>query len=115
MYCEQCQKNAATIHYTKIVNGQKLERHLCEQCAREMKEPMMGLTALGLTPDFSMADFIGSFFYHGMQGTENQQQPLAEGNPCPACGMTVNEFKKLGRVGCGSCYDHFGQYMPGVV
>ena len=43
MYCELCKKNIATIHYTKIVNGHKEERHVCEQCASQLKEPMKPL------------------------------------------------------------------------
>ena len=33
MLCQICNKRAATVHYTKIVNGEMEELHLCEECA----------------------------------------------------------------------------------
>lgn len=33
MNCEECGKRQATLHLTKIVNGEKTEYHICEQCA----------------------------------------------------------------------------------
>ena len=112
MYCEVCKKNPATIHYTKIVNGHKEERHLCEQCANSLKEPGGVFPTLGLMPDFSMADFIGGFF--------NQDQPFVQKNvsaydACPVCGMTAGEFRKIGRVGCSNCYSYFEDYMSGLI
>ena len=111
MYCELCKKNPATIHYTKIVNGHKEERHICEQCANNLKEPIGVFPTLGLMPDFSMADFIGGFY-----NQENQSQPFVQKNmsahdACPVCGMTAGEFRKLGRVGCSHCYEYFSEYM----
>ena len=35
MLCDICQTREAKIFYTEIVNGQKKEQHLCEQCASE--------------------------------------------------------------------------------
>ena len=115
MYCEMCKKNPATIHYTKIVNGHKEERHVCEECASHLKEPLGAFPTLGLLPDFSMADFIGGFF-----NPESQSQPFVQKNmspqdACPVCGMTAGEFRKLGRVGCSNCYDYFSDVMPGLI
>ena len=115
MYCELCKKNPATIHSTKIVNGYKEERHLCEQCANSLKEPGGGFPTLGLMPDFSMADFIGGFF-----NPESQSQPFVQKNmtahdACPMCGMTAGEFRRVGRVGCSNCYSYFAEYMPGLI
>lgn len=115
MYCELCKKNPATIHYTKIVNGHKEERHVCEQCANHLKEPLGSFPMLGLMPDFNMADFIGGFF-----NQDNQSQPFVQKNmsahdACPVCGMTAGEFRRLGRVGCSNCYDYFSDYMPGLI
>ena len=38
MLCEKCQKEEASVHVTKIVNGQKTETHLCQHCAKELGE-----------------------------------------------------------------------------
>ena len=33
LLCELCNKNEATIHITKIVNGVKKEANICSECA----------------------------------------------------------------------------------
>ncbi len=35
MLCQKCKIRPASVHITKIVNGKKVERHLCAQCAAE--------------------------------------------------------------------------------
>jgi protein arginine kinase activator len=30
---------------------------------------------------------------------------------CPACGMTWDDFRKIGRLGCGECYKAFKQNL----
>jgi protein arginine kinase activator len=30
---------------------------------------------------------------------------------CPACGLTYADFKKIGRLGCGDCYNVFRKYL----
>ena len=35
MKCEKCNEKEATFYYSSNINGEKTERHLCEDCARE--------------------------------------------------------------------------------
>ena len=42
MVCQECGKRPATLHFTKIVNGEKNEFHICENCAREKGEMIPG-------------------------------------------------------------------------
>ena len=30
---------------------------------------------------------------------------------CPACGFTYQDFKKVGRLGCGDCYEAFKKQL----
>lgn len=114
MYCEICKKNPATIHYTKIVNGHKEERHVCEACANQFTEGG-SYAALGLLPDFSMADFVAGFFQQGAQSQPFVQKNMSAYDACPVCGMTAGEFRKLGQVGCSNCYDYFSAYIPALI
>ena len=50
MLCQNCKKRQATIHITRIINGRKVEMHLCAQCAAEL-----GLTG----EDFGFPGFSG--------------------------------------------------------
>jgi ATP-dependent Clp protease ATP-binding subunit ClpC len=36
MLCEECKKNPASVHVTKIVNGRKISKHLCSGCAAKL-------------------------------------------------------------------------------
>lgn len=122
MYCEVCKKNPATIHYTKVVNGLKEEKHLCEECAAKLKQngefadfwQLDNKTKFGLLPDFSMADFIGGFF-NNIGQNQGYVQQINQSSACPLCGMTLAEFRREGRVGCKECYRFFGDYMPSLL
>ncbi|MGM7703629.1 UvrB/UvrC motif-containing protein [Pseudalkalibacillus sp. Hm43] len=109
MYCQECQQRPATLHFTKIINGEKNEFHICEQCAKEK------------------GDFIpgsNSFSIHNLlSGLLNFEQPLNETNAaprskqvtqCSKCGMTYPEFAKIGRFGCTECYKTFASKLDPV-
>ena len=38
MICQECNQRPATLHFTKIINGEKEQFHFCEQCAQEKGE-----------------------------------------------------------------------------
>ncbi|MDF2659144.1 MAG: UvrB/UvrC protein [Paenibacillus sp.] len=100
MLCQECNKRPATLHFTKIVNGEKTEFHICESCAREKGELIPGTpngfsihNLLSGLLDFDPAQAIGA----------KQQQQLR----CEQCGLTYSQFSKIGRFGCSSCYEQF--------
>ena len=84
MLCEKCGKNNATVIYTQIVNGKKSSLNLCSHCASGE----------------SLFDNFGSLLSFGTR-------PEASVSACPLCGMTLAEFTRKGRMGCGKCYDTF--------
>ncbi|MBI1191359.1 MAG: hypothetical protein GC200_11850 [Tepidisphaera sp.] len=87
MKCDRCDKSA-TVHELTQVNGVKVERHLCEQCAKE----------LGLAPPVPAAGPI-----LGMQVSIT----TARAAGCPTCRTTFAEFKQHGLLGCADCYKVF--------
>ncbi len=87
--CGNCQK-PATIHLTQIINNQIKKLDFCEDCPYQK-----GVT----DPEgFSLAELLA----HGGPAV-----PLDSKLACPACGLTSQEFKKTGRLGCAECYDTF--------
>lgn len=101
MECQNCHKRPASIHLTKIINGKKMEVHLCEQCAQDQDE-IMG------SGNFSI--------HHLLSGLLNFEQPSeqtgntfgqAEELQCPTCGLTYRQFAKIGKFGCNDCYKTF--------
>lgn len=102
MICPECGKRPATLHYTKIVNGNKTEFHLCEVCAHEKGEYMPGFDS-----SFSIHQLLSGLLFDSpsgdAHGTSYQPQTLR----CRTCGLTYNQFSKIGRFGCGDCYSTF--------
>lgn len=107
MLCEQCKKRPATVHYTKVVNDQKTEYHLCEQCAREKGE--LDFT-LGFEPGFSINNLLAGLLDMGSPSRQVGKR-AADVSQCPKCGLTYTQFRQTGRLGCGECYTAFERQL----
>lgn len=109
MLCQECGKKPATVHYTKIVNNQKTEYHMCEQCAREKGELDL---SFGFDPGFSIHNLLAGLLDMDVPGG-TLQSPSSQIAKCPTCGLSYSEFSRSGRLGCSDCYDAFtGQLEP---
>ncbi len=97
MLCDICHKNEATIHVTEIVNGMVEEIHICEECA--IKKGMMG-------KKFGLADFLAELTDFDIPALEHEL-PEKTKLKCPNCGLTFEDFKRTGRLGCSQCYETF--------
>lgn len=97
LQCQVCAK-AATVHLTQIINNQIHKVHLCEECAQEK-----GVTD---PSGFSLEDlFAGSGLIAGdTSGAE-------ESVKCSQCGFSPSDFKRLGRLGCPSCYEQMKSFL----
>jgi protein arginine kinase activator len=100
MLCDVCAKNTATVHLTEIVDEQMNELHLCEECARQKSAQM--------EPQFGLSELLA-----GLAEFENPAAKKLEtvSLKCENCGLTYNDFKKMGRLGCGECYSAFKKYL----
>ena len=43
MICQKCKKNQANVHLVKLVNGEKSDVWLCEECARKISDISLGI------------------------------------------------------------------------
>ncbi|WCK54660.1 UvrB/UvrC motif-containing protein [Aneurinibacillus sp. Ricciae_BoGa-3] len=102
MICQECKKRPATLHFTKIVNGEKTESHLCEVCAQDKGEMFPGAMN-----NFSIHNLLSGLLNHNGESAGelhvNQEQTLR----CNNCGLTYKQFSKSGRFGCSNCYSAF--------
>jgi protein arginine kinase activator len=113
MICQECNQRPATLHFTKIINGEKTEVHLCEKCAQEKGEMFMFSGESGFTFNNLLAGLLNidtSF----KQKNKNTFQP-EEILQCDRCGMTFPQFVKIGRIGCSHCYDTFKDELKPVL
>jgi len=99
MLCDICKKNPATVHLTEIVDDQMTELHLCEECARHKSAAM--------EQQFGLSDLLAGMADFGSQAKD--EEPVSA--KCPNCNLTYADFKKMGRLGCGECYNAFRKYL----
>jgi len=103
MVCDICGKKKATVHLTEIVDGQMTEMHLCEECAHHKSVQM--------EQQFGLADLLAGLSDFGKQVVDHQQEKLK----CAHCGLTYDDFKKFGRLGCSECYTGFREQLSGLL
>jgi len=104
MVCEKCLKRHATVHMQQIINGQKAEMHLCQECAGQADSP------------FSFEQFLQGLLdvFGGMPENVSPQMQSAQYN-CLVCGLPYENFKRTGKLGCAECYQTFRREMDPIL
>lgn len=105
MKCQKCNK-PATVHITEIVEKKVIELHFCEEHAKdylsqvETEPHKVGLSSL----DSQVAEQLK---------VEQTAKELVEldAKTCPVCGITFNEFRNQGRLGCPHDYVVFAEEL----
>ncbi|RLE68953.1 MAG: hypothetical protein DRJ34_01950 [Thermoprotei archaeon] len=95
MKCELCGKREATVLYA-LKKGKTVLFHLklCPECARKgLKDKVI--------------DGLNKFL--------ELLLPVKEEKKCPDCGLSKEEFKKTGFLGCPRCYSTFRKEIEGLV
>lgn len=100
MLCDNCGENDAVIHLTQIVDNQMGTHHLCETCAAEKGlEPEPG------AGNFPLTDFLAQL------GKEEAEPEERDPGRCEFCGLSLDDFKRTGRLGCSHCYVTFDGHL----
>ncbi len=113
MTCDLCSQREATVHLTEIIQDQSRDLHLCESCAREKGSAAVehfSIAGLGGSEPLlgsGLADLLAGLTDIGTaRETKSKTRPA-----CPQCGMTYDDFRKSGRLGCGTCYETFHRLL----
>jgi len=106
MFCQNCQMRIAKVHFTQIVNKKKVEMFLCEECASEKGQFNPGSL-------FNINDFLTGLI--GYTDTTPFVPSMQQDVVCKKCGMSFEEFKKMGKLGCSSCYSVFGEKLEPIL
>ncbi|MBN1555692.1 MAG: UvrB/UvrC motif-containing protein [Phycisphaerae bacterium] len=96
--CDKCDK-PATIHLTEIIDGQKIEKHLCEDCAEAE-----GITIKANIP---ISQLLEDFVLQ----TVGEEEVSTAAVTCDVCGMTFSEFREHGQLGCPNDYEAFHEQL----
>jgi len=106
LLCEKCLKRPAIVHMQQYINGQVKEIHLCQECAAQPDSPL------------SFEQFLHGLLdmFSGAQQHENVSQQKPETNyRCPICGLSFEDFKRSGKLGCSECYQTFRREMDPIL
>ncbi len=95
MLCQRCNKEKATLHYTKNINGNIEEIHLCEGCSKNSDEFETTFSIHKL-----LTGIIDSLQEEGFDSSFDDLY-------CSKCKLTYREFKQEGKLACDKCYDSF--------
>ncbi|MFH1655275.1 MAG: UvrB/UvrC motif-containing protein [Candidatus Omnitrophota bacterium] len=104
MLCDICKKIQATVHLTEIVDEQMTELHLCEQCAKQK--------SIQMEQQFGLADLLAGLTDLSKQAKEDIGHVALR---CPNCGLSYEDFRKVGRLGCSKCYVTFKRYLSSLL
>ncbi|WP_406677543.1 UvrB/UvrC motif-containing protein [Neomoorella carbonis] len=102
MLCERCQERPASVHVTRIINGDKTELYLCQECAREMQPQL----------NFSIPKFLAGLLDYD-PGLEVKAPPAVE--RCRECGLSYEQFHQTGRLGCPDCYHYLAARLDPLI
>ena len=103
MLCQNCNKNEANVRYTQIINGEKKEMFLCEECSKKL-----GIDNMALSLPISFSNFFGDL----LDEYNSDFMPLLkrpEELKCDKCNTTYSQFIESGKFGCDNCYDAFSE------
>ncbi|MCA9085667.1 MAG: UvrB/UvrC motif-containing protein [Planctomycetaceae bacterium] len=97
--CRRCTK-PATLHITEIHDGKAVAIHLCDTCGREYLDDKSDDPVS--TPAADLAAKIEALVSEDSEQLQHQ---------CSNCGISFNEFRERGRLGCAQCYDEFREEL----
>ena len=100
MQCDLCD-NKATVHLMEIHHGKKVQRHLCEGCARRE-----GIMIKSQAP----VNELLSNLVKAQQETEKIRELR-----CPQCQITWSEFRQRGLLGCPNDYLAFEKPLKSLI
>lgn len=114
MICQECNQRPAALHFTKIINGEKTEVHLCEKCAQEKGDMYIFSGGSGFAFNNLLAGLLNieSSFKNANPKNPFSQEEIIQ---CNHCSMTFPQFLKVGRFGCAHCYDTFKEQLKPVL
>lgn len=108
MLCSKCNKREAKVYCTEIIQGEKKEQYLCEECAAEYASFQM--ESAGFHKDSALSGLLSGILGSYAKEQSAKEKPV-EKITCGSCGMTYEEFLQLEKFGCAGCYKSFGRSL----
>lgn len=108
MKCQDCNEKDSQVHLTQIINNEKVVLNLCKECAakRGFHSPLDNIP-------FPLANFLAGMITN--EPSKGSRAVASSDLVCPVCELSFEEFSRLGRFGCGSCYKTFRDKLQGLL
>jgi len=94
----------ATIRLKEIINNVVTELHLCQDCYESREH--QGKTGL---------DDVGANLNALVEDEKKKVKAKGKGKRCPGCGLSEEQFRARGRLGCGECYKIFAKTLEPIL
>jgi len=105
--CQNCKERIASVHFTQIINSNKTEMYLCEQCAKAKSE-------FSIVSNLNINDFFTGLIGMG-NASMYDSMSLHDKYVCDKCGMSYEEFQSIGKLGCENCYSVFSERLNPIL
>ena len=97
MKCEICGARKAVIHIQQVIGKERVDLHLCEECALER-----GISGEGEHVELSISNML-----NGLLDIRDLKE--RKNTVCPQCGSTWESIQKREKLGCAECYTTFSR------
>lgn len=104
--CDNCDR-PATYHAVEIVKGQKIETHLCDQCAAE--------DGMGVKSAHTPINELLTNYVKAQSTVEKPSGASSLDLVCPDCGLKFGDFRDNSLLGCAGCYAAFEAPLTGLL
>jgi len=94
--CDACGEERAVIHLTEVVDGEPVQKHLCQECYEQQD----GVPQLSASNVFSQL----------VQAVAPELKELSA-KTCPECGTNYLEFRQTMKLGCPHDYEVFADAL----
>ena len=95
MRCDICKTKEAVIHIQQIIGKERVDLHICENCALER----------GIADEEDRIDLSISNLLNGL--IDRSDMAEARDKACSRCSSSWEEIIKRERVGCEECYSAY--------
>lgn len=129
--------NPKNILVYKVADGHQTNCLICHECTEHSKIPFQEghhslawqkflttvFALLGIDKVLSQEELDAALFRIKtkdelnvfLESLVDRKRKTEEIPPCPYCGRSVNELLSTSRMGCQTCYEHFGDFVKAVI
>jgi len=97
MKCEICGLRKAVIHIQQVIGKERIDLHMCEECALER-----GISGEGENVELSISNML-----NGLLDIRDLKE--RKNTVCPQCGLNWESIHKREKLGCAECYGTFSR------